>query len=155
MSGEAQPEAVEPESRDLESLAVHAAQLVEMGMLAEIGKVRDIIQGEFCVLAFLDSCAEDVAAVEIAENVSLTRPRITQIVSSLEERGLVKRTKDDDDKRRVNITITEAGREHVAAQRRIATDILKDFLSWIGEDRKTFIGILEQTYTYFIQCDEA
>ena len=112
--------------------------------------IRELAQGEYCVLLFLDSCEEDSTAVEIADKVSLTRPRITQIVSSLESRGLVERSKDEYDHRKVNIHITDAGHESVRLQHEIAVSEHARFIEFLGDNADTYLDVLEKVTEYFL-----
>ncbi|MBQ6522308.1 MAG: winged helix-turn-helix transcriptional regulator [Atopobiaceae bacterium] len=123
--------------------------LTEKAVLVATQLVRELTQGENCVLIYLDSLTEDATAVEIADQVALTRPRITQIVSDLESRGLVVRTKDTEDRRKVNIRITDAGRRLVQKQREQALDGFNSFLEELGDDDDAFIRILHKTIDHF------
>ena len=51
----------------------------------------------------------EVAIGRLAENVSLSQATVTNIVDRLETRELVKRHRGQDDRRKVLLTITEAG----------------------------------------------
>ncbi len=123
--------------------------LTEKAVLVATQLVRELTQGENCVLVYLDSLSEDATAVEIADQVALTRPRITQIVSDLESRGLVVRTKDTEDRRKVNIRITDEGRRLVREQREQALDGFNSFLEELGDDSDAFIRILHKTIDHF------
>nr|WP_093092494.1 homoprotocatechuate degradation operon regulator HpaR [Shimia aestuarii] len=50
----------------------------------------------------------------IAERAVLLLPSLTRILQKLEEKGLVTRTRDDNDRRRQVITVTEAGHALIA-----------------------------------------
>lgn len=55
-----------------------------------------------------------LSAGEVARGVSVSQATITGVLDRLERRGLVTRTRDPEDRRRVVIELTEAGREVVA-----------------------------------------
>ena len=142
---------------DLESLremAAKSACLTGKCMLAASELVRELTQGEYSVLVYLEASDKPLTAVEIADHVSLTRPRITQIVSSLERRGYVTRAKDERDKRKVNITISDAGREIVQKQREGQIEGHMRFLAWLGDDKEALIRILEKSLVYFQSKNE-
>ena len=48
---------------------------------------------------------------ELSSRMHVTSPSITQLVTSLEERGLVVRTMDREDRRSVKVSLTEKGNE--------------------------------------------
>ncbi|MEZ5360567.1 MAG: GNAT family N-acetyltransferase [Candidatus Zixiibacteriota bacterium] len=52
---------------------------------------------------------------ELAKKVTLSNATITGIIDRLQIRGLVKRTRADNDRRRIIISITDAGREIIAS----------------------------------------
>ena len=129
--------------------AYESVILTEKALLAATHLVRELTQGEYSVLVYLDAQTESSTAVAIADHVALTRPRITQIVSSLESRGYVTRTRDDVDKRKVNIVITDEGRKAVRDQREKAIEGIRDYLEKLGDDGEAFIHILHKTIAYF------
>lgn len=133
----------------LHEQTIDTIMLTEKAVLVATQLVRGLTQGEYCVLIYLDSKSEDATAVEIADQVSLTRPRITQIVSDLENRGLVVRTKDTEDRRKVNIRITDEGRKLVQEQREAALENFSAFLAKLGDDADAFIRILHKTIEHF------
>ena len=55
-----------------------------------------------------------LTASEIARAVSLSQATITTILTSLEKRELLKRERSSVDRRRVQVTLTDAGREVLA-----------------------------------------
>lgn len=55
-----------------------------------------------------------LTASEIARSVSLSQATITTIITGLEERGLLTRERNDVDRRRVNISLTDVGRTLLA-----------------------------------------
>lgn len=64
----------------------------------------------------------------LAERERVTAPSMTSIVNGLEEQGLVARTPDADDRRRVQVDITPAGIEIVAETIRRRDVLLADML---------------------------
>lgn len=61
------------------------------------------------------SNAQSIAAGELAKRVSLSQATITDIIKRLEQRKLVLRTRDQADRRRVMISLTQTGEELIAA----------------------------------------
>lgn len=62
---------------------------------------------------------------QIAREASLTQATVTTLIDKLERRSLVKRRKDEQDKRRVIIDLTEFGQQTLS----IAPDLLQDQFS--------------------------
>lgn len=96
--------------------------------------LRTFSQGSITVLLYLDTHRHDTSAVRIAEEVGLTRPRITQIVDALEESGLAKRVKDPSDARKIRVSITRKGHKAVSGMKADLLAIVKDFQTVLGKE---------------------
>ncbi|MEN8722215.1 MAG: MarR family transcriptional regulator [Alphaproteobacteria bacterium] len=68
---------------------------------------------------------ENAMPSQIAREASLTQATVTTLIDKLERRSLVKRRKDEQDKRRVIIDLTEFGQQTLS----IAPDLLQDQFS--------------------------
>jgi DNA-binding MarR family transcriptional regulator len=68
----------------------------------------DMTLAQYRVLVFLDTGARP--ATQVAQLLDVTPPTVTSLVDSLETRGLVARSADPDDRRRVVCSLTPAGR---------------------------------------------
>lgn len=68
---------------------------------------------QYRVMAILGDGCE--AASVLAEKLAVSRPSITGVVDGLVARGLVRRDHLDDDRRRVDVGLTDAGRRLLAA----------------------------------------
>jgi long-chain acyl-CoA synthetase len=68
---------------------------------------------QYRVLAILDDGCE--AASVLADKLAVSRPSVTGVVDGLVTRGLVRRDHTDDDRRRIDVGLTDAGRVLLAA----------------------------------------
>lgn len=59
-----------------------------------------------------DGCDELTAAM-VAEVTQLSAPTVTRVIDSLEGSGLVVRERSKDDRRKICLMLTDAGREHI------------------------------------------
>jgi DNA-binding MarR family transcriptional regulator len=73
------------------------------------------------VLAVLDGDGGSLSPTTIADRLIITTASITSLLDTLQRRGLVQRTPDDTDRRRVVVTITDEGR---AVIRRLLPEML-------------------------------
>jgi DNA-binding MarR family transcriptional regulator len=64
----------------------------------------------------------------LAERERVTAPSMTSTINGLEEQGFVVRTPDEEDRRRVQVDITDAGIEIVAETIRRRDELLADML---------------------------
>lgn len=89
-------------------------------VLARLSKIveRALDDGElslpqYRLLAFLSQ--GDWAASALADRLDVSRPSVTSLVDGLVKRGLVERRPDQDDRRRIDHVLTDAGREALEA----------------------------------------
>ncbi|MEV0387873.1 MarR family transcriptional regulator [Nonomuraea sp. NPDC050643] len=72
----------------------------------------------------------------IAESLQVESPHVTRHVSALEQRGLVERVRDPDDRRAWRIALTEAGVEAAGKCRRVTSEWFEGALAgWSESDR--------------------
>ena len=71
---------------------------------------------EYGVLYALSAAPDGLRITELLGDVLLTQPGMSRLIARLEERGLVERADDPDDRRACRVRLTEAG---VRAQREI------------------------------------
>jgi DNA-binding MarR family transcriptional regulator len=64
---------------------------------------------EYGVLYALSASPEGLRITELLDDVLLTQPGMSRLIARLEERGLVERADDPDDRRACRVRLTEAG----------------------------------------------
>ena len=101
-------------------------------------------QGENGVLVYL-SFFDKVSPSELSEKTNLSLPRIASILNSLENKMLVIKKLDSEDKRKSIVEITDAGRELVDLKRKEAIgDITKVFESLNEDERNEYIRLTKK-----------
>lgn len=101
----------------------HGRTLARLARQVELAAATvDLTVAQYRVLGILHEGRE--AASKLAEKLAVSRPSITGVVDGLVTRGLVQRTHDGGDRRRIDVHLTELGRETLAqadaeAQRRL------------------------------------
>lgn len=91
---------------------------------------------EYEVLLFLSvfSPNHSMAMTELRRRTPLSQSRVSRVVSGLEDRGLVRRTTDEADKRAVTVTLTRQGLEkYQSAQDRHLEDLDRHLFSLLTE----------------------
>lgn len=107
------------------SLMEAARRLVELG--EEPGRAgTDMLRALACR-------GGHAAPSELAAALGCSRARATRVLDGLEGRGLVARSVDPDDRRRVVVRLTEAGARRAREGREAATDDLARILARLGE----------------------
>lgn len=95
---------------------------------------------------------DGVRVSELSSRMHVTSPSVTQLVTSLEERGYVTRTMDREDRRSVNVSITEKGNEVTKQAEEHLMAMLKGLVDYLGEDKSlAMVEIMNDIFKYFKQ----
>ena len=82
---------------------------------------------KFVVIASL-AMGEADSASQLCKGISYDAGAMTRMIDRLESKGLIRRRRDADDRRLVNIELTEQGREAFPKMRQCAMGVLNRFL---------------------------
>ena len=105
--------------------------------------VDSMSDGQFAVLAALSIHGEHTLG-QLADRERVTAPSMNRTVSLLEEAGYLTRTPQDDDRRKVTIALTDAGRRVVEETVRRRDAWLEEALAALDEEeRKTLAAAAE------------
>jgi len=72
---------------------------------------------------------------EIAEAACLLNPSLTRIMQLLEKKGLIARKGNPEDRRRVHVEITAAGRDMLVAAQPESLEIAEKLRARVGQDK--------------------
>ncbi len=112
----------------------------ELPVLAENG----LSMWGYSVLVALDRSSIRTQAA-LAEAIGADKTRIIAVLDELQEKGLIERVPDPDDRRVRLLAITEAGRR---VKNRTQTAIQRGEERWLGtlspSDRTTFLRVLQE-----------
>jgi DNA-binding MarR family transcriptional regulator len=112
------------------------------------------LKGSEMGLLFLvkNGCAtepEGVKVSELSSRMHVTSPSITQLVTSLEERGLVVRAMDKEDRRSVNVSLTVKGNEITVRAEEHMRAMLTGLVEHLGQEKSLqLVEILGDVFTY-------
>ncbi len=111
--------------------------------------VQDSIRGEYGVLRYLMYVQDNVTAGTLTEQLHVVPGRMTDILKSLENKGFIRRCRDEEDKRRVNVCITQNGMAEAEEKRNYIADEYKGLFHILGkEDTEELIRLLKIVLSY-------
>ena len=107
-------------------------------MLSETG----ITEQQWRVLRVLSEYGS-LDTTTLADRASLLFPSLTRIATTMRNKGLITQTRDEVDRRRQFIAITEAGQKLIDDRAAQAAQIVADFQSTLGDDNyETLLDLL-------------
>lgn len=116
--------------------------------------VQDSIRGEYGVLRYLEFIQDNVTAGMLSEQLHVVPGRMTDILKSLENKKFIKRYRDEEDKRRVYVSITDTGRSEAEEKRNYIESEYKGLFKILSkEDTKELIRLLKIVLSYSNSTD--
>lgn len=118
-----------------------------------------IMCGEMAVMRLLHSGAKQkMTAGELSSRLGMTTSRVAAVLSSLEKKGLLERENDEIDRRRVLVSLTQAGDALCEKRRQHFMKKISMLLSMLGDDAPEFVRLLGRVFEItstdaFKQCD--
>ncbi|MBP1045038.1 MarR family transcriptional regulator [Enterococcus sp. BWM-S5] len=114
-------------------------------------KIEKSNKGENIVIKFLARAGEPTSPKCLAESLNLSSARIAVVLGGLEKKGLIVRDMDPDDRRRINVTLTESGAKMAHAEKKEMRDKIIQIFEMMGEkDTKKFIEMTAK----FVGCSQ-
>lgn len=108
------------------------------------------LRGENAVLTYLVHHSTEIHPSELAEKLSLVPGRMTDILNTLEKKGMIRREKDPEDRRRVLVMITPKGIRNVTERREQIRMQYSGLYEALGlEDTIKLIELLGKMNQYF------
>lgn len=74
----------------------------------KLGKKSGLTTPQLIVLRAIDA-SENITVTELSRQVSLSQATVTSILNRMEKAGLVNRKRSDEDRRRVNLQVSDRG----------------------------------------------
>lgn len=126
-----------------------AKQLIQTVRLLKTNKpkfvVTDVMQGGTFILQYLLERNEAVLPNEISNEMKISTARIAAALNNLEQKQLINREIDKNDRRQILVTLTPEGKEMAEKQRQEIENHISQMLQSLGEhDAIEFVRILNK-----------
>lgn len=131
-----------------------AKELIDIqGLLLQIPakqKLSKLHTGSLFALYYLAQSDHTVHPKELSEKLVVSTARIASLLNYLEEKGMVQRQVDPEDKRQICVVLTESGRYEIHRVCKDALPSLCDMLEKLGpEDAEAYIRIQKKIWNNF------
>lgn len=108
-------------------------------------QLSDSLHGERFALFYISKHEGNVIPSDISNEMGISSARVAAALNSLETKGLILRRIDGEDRRRIIVKLTEAGREQVEAHNRKVIGITANMLGYLGEeDARELLRIMKK-----------
>ena len=134
---------LDPTERLIRSLSVLAPHLQRVPRPDEMPP--DLSLGTARVLLEIGLAEGNLAVGDLAARLRVPLPRVSRLLGELEDRGLIERSRDPQDRRRVTVQASAEGRRSSDALRRSHSDRLGQLLDVLGaRDTEQLLRIFER-----------
>jgi DNA-binding MarR family transcriptional regulator len=114
-----------------------------------------ITSQQYNVLRILRGAGEPLPILEIGDRMVTVVPAITGLIDRLEKQGLVRRTRSEEDRRVVSVTILGKGLQLVGDLDKPLAKLNKQLLDHMEEgELKNLIALLEKMRAHCPSCQE-
>lgn len=131
---------------DYRDLALEFIEVMNQTRKRNISKkIDDSMRGEHFVLNYISEHQENVTPSDISNEMGITSARIAAALNSLEKKGLIIRSIDPQDRRRILIDMTDSGKEQVRNHYENVLNTTTNMMRHLGEeDAKHYIRIMKK-----------
>lgn len=145
-------------SKQIHKDLLHSLFLLKSMLNSEFGKkvgIDDLSMPEYSLMCQLESDDKNTDLISIREYLAVTKASVSQMLASLEKRGLLVREIDPDNRRNLIVTLTPEGAERLQYKEAQVEQRLKGLLSDLGEtDAQHFITLVNKMNTILSEKKE-
>ena len=117
--------------------------------------INEAIQGEAFVLCYIASRGNDVLPGEIGQEMAVSSARVAVALNRLEQKGLVTRRIDTNDRRKILVGITQEGKVFAEKHQQSVLRVASKMLELLGEhDAKEYVRIMRKLAEILSDCKE-
>jgi DNA-binding MarR family transcriptional regulator len=105
--------------------------------------IQDGFRGEVFVLHFIKKSQGKIAPGDISSAIGVSSARVATALNSLEDKGMITRRIDSEDRRKIIVELTPKGAEYVEDHKCKQIEKIKNILMSLGEeDSKEFVRLI-------------
>lgn len=123
-----------PAPRPSLTLSLLQAREAAMAFFRPSLNAHDLTEQQWRIIRILRQCGE-LESYQLAEKACILKPSMSGVLVRMEEEGLVRRYKSDEDRRRMFVSLTESGEQRFAE---MADDMEQNYqrlVSRLGEEK--------------------
>lgn len=120
---------------------IHRSQVELTGALDRELAESDISAAQYVILATLAAGSADTAA-QICKEISYSPGAMTRMLDRLENKGMIRRVRNADDRRSVRLELTEEGKEIFPSLRTAAMAVIDRYLGAFDSSELQQLGTL-------------
>ena len=112
-------------------------------------EISQTLRGEMAVLRLLKQEQTPLTAGELSKKLHMTTSRMAAVLGSLEKKGMILRQADTDDKRRVQVVLTDKGSAFCQQKKELVLKDMTHLLAQLGsEDAAHFVRIMKRIHQF-------
>ena len=113
---------------------------------ARDNRFSSTLRGEMAVMRLLHNSRQKMTAGELSSRLGMTTSRVAAVLGSLEKKGLLERENDAVDRRRVLVSLTQAGEALCEKRKAHFKSKIALLLSMLGDDAPEFVRLLGRVF---------
>ncbi|MGL6201701.1 MAG: MarR family winged helix-turn-helix transcriptional regulator [Lachnospiraceae bacterium] len=119
-------------------------------------QINESMHGEAFVLHYIACHGEAVLPSEISDEMNVSSARIAQTLNSMENKGLITRQIDVNDRRKILVNITREGKKLAEKHHKSVLKDIAKMLSMLGEhDAREYVRITGKLAKVITKCKES
>lgn len=98
---------------------------------------------------------EGISVSSISQLLCVKPPTITPVITSLEQKGMIERSMDSNDRRIIRVKMTEAGNQFIEDKKQQMVTKIKGLVEHLGEEKSTILAdLFNEVFFYFINQEQ-
>jgi DNA-binding MarR family transcriptional regulator len=106
----------------------------------------------FAIKEMERDCPEGISVSDLSSHLCVKPPTITPMISNLENKNMLERSMDPNDRRIVRIKLKEGGNKFIETGSQHFITYIQGLVDYLGDEKSnTLADLMNEVYDYFIQ----